>query len=360
MQRFDSYHDFFISYRRDGGDVWAALIYKSLTERRYQVFYDIERMDFGEFDTQLNTAIENSSCILLVLTKGMFSAARENDWVVSEIEHAKEKQKLIIPIQIKGFDCSDIPASIEYIKTRDNMLENVSTVNWDSMMSKIIAGREPKCYFRCEYYPDAGKLSNEEVEEIVEKAREIDIISVSASSLWHNLDGILIKPFLEKGNTIRMLLAQPESEFVEGIENLETAYFSETREDEISYEISRYKNKLRANSKWDLRIKLYRSEYRFPLIIAKFPKKDAECLDGCTAEESEYIKVLLGITIPPFRAAERRYNAIRAKDYPHISSQDMDCRETVQACITHFESIWNLESSIDANIFFEGEGKNGQ
>ena len=37
-------YDIFISYRRDGGDTLAQLIYDRLTDRGYSVFLDIESL----------------------------------------------------------------------------------------------------------------------------------------------------------------------------------------------------------------------------------------------------------------------------------------------------------------------------
>ena len=41
-------YDIFISYRRDGGDTLAQLIYDRLTDRGYSVFLDIESLRSGE------------------------------------------------------------------------------------------------------------------------------------------------------------------------------------------------------------------------------------------------------------------------------------------------------------------------
>lgn len=42
----------FISYRRDGGESYAQLLYNSLIKMGYNVFYDIESMSSGNYKKQ--------------------------------------------------------------------------------------------------------------------------------------------------------------------------------------------------------------------------------------------------------------------------------------------------------------------
>ena len=51
-------YDIFISYRRDGGDTLAQLIYDRLTDRGYSVFLDIESLRSGKFNEKLFSVID--------------------------------------------------------------------------------------------------------------------------------------------------------------------------------------------------------------------------------------------------------------------------------------------------------------
>lgn len=46
-------YDVFISYRRDGGDILAMLLYNRLKDDGYNPFYDIETLRSGRFNEQL-------------------------------------------------------------------------------------------------------------------------------------------------------------------------------------------------------------------------------------------------------------------------------------------------------------------
>lgn len=94
----------FISYRRDGGDTLAQLLYERLTARGFSVFYDIEKLRSGPFNKALYKAIEECDDFILVLpAQALDRCIYEEDWVRKEILHAMEHQKNIIPVIGRGF-----------------------------------------------------------------------------------------------------------------------------------------------------------------------------------------------------------------------------------------------------------------
>ena len=111
-------YDVFISYRRDGGDVTAKYLRDALTERGYKVFLDVESLRNGPFNEALYEVIENTKDFLLVLPpNGLDRCVNENDWVRLEIEHAKECDRNIVPIMLKGFSFpEELPESIDFIR----------------------------------------------------------------------------------------------------------------------------------------------------------------------------------------------------------------------------------------------------
>ena len=91
-------YDIFISYRRDGGESTAKILRDKLTELGYSVFFDVESLRSGDFNTKLYSVIEECSDFLLVLSPGALDRCRnEDDWVRLEIEHALEEGKNVVP-----------------------------------------------------------------------------------------------------------------------------------------------------------------------------------------------------------------------------------------------------------------------
>lgn len=103
-------YDVFISYKRDGGSVWAELIRAILVYKYHlKVFLDVETMHGGKWTEQLDDAIRNSCNVLMVLFKGLGSKIKsDNDVFVQEIRHAKEYEKPVIPFYALGCDLSNI------------------------------------------------------------------------------------------------------------------------------------------------------------------------------------------------------------------------------------------------------------
>ena len=63
-------YDIFISYRRDGGESTAKILRDKLSELGYQVFFDVESLRSGDFNTKLYSVIEECEDFLLVLSPG--------------------------------------------------------------------------------------------------------------------------------------------------------------------------------------------------------------------------------------------------------------------------------------------------
>ncbi len=103
-------YDVFISYKRDGGSVWAELIRAILVHKYHlKVFLDVETVRGGEWPKQLDDGIKNSYNIIMVLFEGIGDKIKsENDIFIQEIEHAREYEKPIIPFYADGYDFLNI------------------------------------------------------------------------------------------------------------------------------------------------------------------------------------------------------------------------------------------------------------
>ena len=118
----------FLSYRREGGEVMATTLYRELTHRGFSVFYDIESLKSGPFDSRLLEQIEQCDDFILILPNGgLDRCVNQDDWVRQEIVHAIKTNKNIVPIMLRGFEFpADLPEDISKIAM-------YNAVSFDSM-----------------------------------------------------------------------------------------------------------------------------------------------------------------------------------------------------------------------------------
>ena len=130
-------YDIFISYRRDGGESTAKILRDKLSELGYQVFFDVESLRSGDFNTKLYSVIEECQDFLLVLSPGALDRCRnEDDWVRLEIEHALRTEKNIIPVMLRGFSFPEkLPDSIEPLRYKNGVESNYQF--FDAFIEKL-------------------------------------------------------------------------------------------------------------------------------------------------------------------------------------------------------------------------------
>ncbi|MBR5144036.1 MAG: leucine-rich repeat protein [Clostridia bacterium] len=118
----------FLSYRREGGEVMATTLYRELTHRGFSVFYDIESLKSGPFDSRLLEQIEQCDDFILILPNGgLDRCVNQDDWVRQEIVHAIKTNKNIVPVMLRGFEFpKDLPEEISQIAM-------YNAVSFDSM-----------------------------------------------------------------------------------------------------------------------------------------------------------------------------------------------------------------------------------
>ncbi len=115
----------FISYRKSHAEN-AELVKSSLIEKHgfssNEIFLDKHDIGPEYFDTKLEKAVEQSSSLLLIVTKGCFQPKEEGeDWYLEEIQTALDNGITIIPVlfdEIKSLDISGIKVELE--KTFDD------------------------------------------------------------------------------------------------------------------------------------------------------------------------------------------------------------------------------------------------
>ena len=130
--------DIFISYRRDGGDVFARLLYERLKANGYSVFYDVESLRSGKFNLALYERIMKCSDFLLVLSPGCLDrCGSTKDWLRQEIEFARNCDKNLIPLMLHGFEFPEnLPGLLEDLPKYHGI--KVKIEDFDSAISKLI------------------------------------------------------------------------------------------------------------------------------------------------------------------------------------------------------------------------------
>ncbi len=98
-------YDAFISYRHDTGFYMAQVIFDKLVQNGYSVFMD-KRLERGEFEPQIKTAVEKSRNFILVLfPSDLNNTNKENDWIRKEAEWATSTPNMnYIPVFCDKFD----------------------------------------------------------------------------------------------------------------------------------------------------------------------------------------------------------------------------------------------------------------
>lgn len=127
----------FISYRRDGGEYTAKILRDKLGELGYSVFFDVEALRSGDFNTKLYSVIDECDDFLLILSPGALDRCKsDDDWVRREIEYALERGKNVVPILLRGFKFPDIlPESIENVRYKNGIEAN--TEFFDAFIKKL-------------------------------------------------------------------------------------------------------------------------------------------------------------------------------------------------------------------------------
>ncbi len=94
----------FISYRRtDMG--WALAVYQHLLAHGYDVFFDFQNIDSGDFEQVIVGNIRARAHFVLLLTRDALARCIEpEDWLRREIETAMAEKRNIVPLMLPGFD----------------------------------------------------------------------------------------------------------------------------------------------------------------------------------------------------------------------------------------------------------------
>ncbi len=94
----------FISYRR-ANMPWALFIYQNLAMHGYDVFFDYQSIDSGNFERVILDNIRARAHFIIILTPSALERCKNpSDWLRREIETAIDENRNIIPLMAEGFD----------------------------------------------------------------------------------------------------------------------------------------------------------------------------------------------------------------------------------------------------------------
>ena len=94
----------FISYRRPNLP-WALFIWQNLTIHGYDVFFDYQSIDSGNFEKVILENIRARAHFIIVLTLSALERCKNpGDWLRREIETAIDEKRNIVPLMLEGFD----------------------------------------------------------------------------------------------------------------------------------------------------------------------------------------------------------------------------------------------------------------
>ena len=132
-------YQIFISYRRDGGEDLARLLEYKLTERGFKVFFDVESLRSGAFNTALFERIAECIDVLVVLPPhGLDRCTDPNDWVRLEIARAIKLGKNVIPIMMRNFTFPEtLSEDINQIRYLNGI--NANNELFDAVIAKIVS-----------------------------------------------------------------------------------------------------------------------------------------------------------------------------------------------------------------------------
>jgi hypothetical protein len=118
----------FISYRRTNLP-WALAIYQNLTANGYDVFFDYQSINSGDFEQAIIGNIKARAHFLVLLTPTALERCTDpNDWMRREIETALDQKRNIVPLFLEGFDFSN-PSHVKYLTGKLEILRKYNGLN---------------------------------------------------------------------------------------------------------------------------------------------------------------------------------------------------------------------------------------
>jgi tetratricopeptide (TPR) repeat protein len=118
----------FISYRRTNSFM-ARAVYQSLTAKGFDVFFDYEGINSGDFEQIILGNLRARAHFLVILTPSALERCNEpGDWLRREIEIAIDEKRNIVPLFFEGFNFGS-PSISEHLTGKLAKLKNYNGLN---------------------------------------------------------------------------------------------------------------------------------------------------------------------------------------------------------------------------------------
>jgi tetratricopeptide (TPR) repeat protein len=118
----------FISYRRTNLP-WALAIYQNLTHHDYDVFFDYQSINSGDFEKIIIENIRARAHFIVILTPSALERCESpDDWLRREIETALDNQRNIVPLMMEGFSFGSQSIS-KYLTGKMSLLKKYNGLN---------------------------------------------------------------------------------------------------------------------------------------------------------------------------------------------------------------------------------------
>jgi hypothetical protein len=143
----------FISYSR-ANTGFARDLYDKLKDEGFTLWRDRSEMESGDWWRQIQEAIERVDKMILVLSP----KALESTVVAQEWHYARQKGKLVIPVQAEDVDFNTVPRwmkRVHWFDLRPDAPERDLT--WSKLLDQLRTPYEP----RCVPFPEAEKLPSD-------------------------------------------------------------------------------------------------------------------------------------------------------------------------------------------------------
>jgi tetratricopeptide (TPR) repeat protein len=133
----------FISYRR-ANSFMARAVYQSLTSKGYDVFFDYEGTNSGDFEQIILGNLRARAHFLVILTPSALERCSEpGDWLRREIETAIDEKRNIVPLFFEGFSFAS-PSISKYLTGQMAKLQSYNGLNvpsdyFNEAMDKLVS-----------------------------------------------------------------------------------------------------------------------------------------------------------------------------------------------------------------------------
>lgn len=163
----------FISYRRQPARYLARAIYQDLRSHGYDVFFDVESINSGEFDRIILRQIPARAHFIILLTPGTLPRCQNTgDWVLRELQEAFDTGRNIVPIFVEDFDWGDIDAYLP-----DDIGGRLSKQNAIPLIHdyfEAAMGRLRTRHLKMPEYIETKAIDDEDQAEVNKRIQEVD------------------------------------------------------------------------------------------------------------------------------------------------------------------------------------------